>query len=44
MIKGRLLETTGIPVRPMLHLAPLAVFATFALAFTPRPVDPLQER
>ena len=30
-----LLETTGIPMRLMLHLAPLAVFATFALAFTP---------
>jgi hypothetical protein len=31
-----LLETTGIPMRLLLHLAPLAVFATFALAFAPR--------
>jgi hypothetical protein len=31
-----LLETTGIPMRLLLHVAPLAVFATFALAFAPR--------
>ena len=32
-----LLETTGIPMRLLLHLAPVAVYATFALAFAPAP-------
>jgi len=31
-----LLATTGIPMRLLLHLAPLAVFATFDLAFGER--------
>jgi hypothetical protein len=29
------LETTGIPMRLLLHVAPVALFATYALAFGP---------